>query len=146
MNLFKSIIILLYCTALGQVVFAQNKGKLTVEISAIKEAGKGQLIFLVFNNSEGFPMESEKAFQKGVVKDFGSQASYTFDQLPYGTYAISIFHDQNEDGEVATNLIGIPKEPVGASNMTKMGRPNFDKCQIEFHTTEKVLELVFIND
>jgi len=31
-------------------------------------------------------------------------------------YAVSVFHDENYNGKLDTNLLGIPREGVGASN------------------------------
>ena len=42
--------------------------------------------------------------------------------LPAGEYALSIFQDVNDDGKLARNFIGIPKEPSGLSNNV---RPRF---------------------
>lgn len=38
------------------------------------------------------------------------------DDLPYGNYAIAVYHDKNTNGELDTNLLGIPKEAYGFSN------------------------------
>jgi len=36
-----------------------------------------------------------------------------------GRYAVSVFHDENSNGKMDTNFIGIPREGVGASNNAK---------------------------
>lgn len=38
-----------------------------------------------------------------------------FDQLSPGYYAIALFHDKNNNGQMDTNFLGIPKEGYGAS-------------------------------
>jgi uncharacterized protein (DUF2141 family) len=47
--------------------------------------------------------------------------------LPPGEYALSIFYDSNDNGELDTNFIGIPKEPVALSNNArpKFGPPKY---------------------
>ena len=47
--------------------------------------------------------------------------------LPPGEYAISIYYDANGNGELDTNFIGIPKEPVALSNnaKAKFGPPKY---------------------
>ena len=42
--------------------------------------------------------------------------------LPAGEYALSVFQDVNDDGKLARNFIGMPKEPAGLSNNV---RPRF---------------------
>lgn len=47
--------------------------------------------------------------------------------LPPGEYALSVFHDVDDDGKLERNFIGIPKEPAGLSNnlRPKFGPPRF---------------------
>ncbi|WP_053002227.1 DUF2141 domain-containing protein [Kordia jejudonensis] len=120
-----------------------NLGTIKVNIKGI-QSEKGQIVFMLFNKDEGFPKEVNKAYKKGYVKEFSDTASYTFKDLPHGTYAIVIFHDENGDGKIESNFFGMPKEPVGASNLTKRSKPNFKKCSIELNTSEKVIDMIFI--
>ena len=121
----------------------ESKGNLTVTVTGIK-ASKGQIVFMLFNRADGFPKEVDKAFKKAYVKTFDNTATATFPQLPFGEYAVSVFHDQNMDGEIKTNFMGMPKEPVGASNLTKMGKPSFKKCVFKINEGEVALQLKFI--
>jgi uncharacterized protein (DUF2141 family) len=56
-----------------------------------------------------------------------------FADIAPGDYALAILHDENGNGKVDTNFIGIPKEGVGFSNNAtgKMGPPSFDA--VRFH-------------
>jgi uncharacterized protein (DUF2141 family) len=47
--------------------------------------------------------------------------------LPLGDYALSVFYDQDGDGELKTNFIGMPKEPIALSNnaVAKFGPPKY---------------------
>ena len=56
-------------------------------------------------------------------------ATFLFEDIPAGTYAISVFHDLDDDGKLATNFIGFPKEPYGFSGgHGKYGPPDFEKA------------------
>jgi uncharacterized protein (DUF2141 family) len=46
-------------------------------------------------------------------------------QLPPGKYAVSCFHDEDNNGKLTTNLFGIPQERYGFSNNArgKFGPP-----------------------
>lgn len=121
----------------------ENSGSIKVNINGI-ENQKGQIVVMLFNTEDGFPKEVNKAYKKGYVKKFSETASYTFENVPHGTYAVVIFHDENSDGEIESNFIGMPKEPVGASNLTKRGKPNFKKCSIKLNSSEKILDMIFI--
>lgn len=54
-------------------------------------------------------------------------------ELKPGRYALSVYHDENNNEKLDANFIGIPKEPVGLSNdhRPKFGPPNYKKAEIE---------------
>ena len=60
--------------------------------------------------------------------------SCTFPELPPGAYAITCFHDINGNGELDTNLFGIPTEPYGVSNNVrpKFRAPRWDETRFEW--------------
>ena len=97
---------------------------LTVTITGLGSAD-GQAMVALFNQEDSFlkdPME-------GQVIDIADDqtATTTFEGLAAGPYAVSVIHDENGNGKVDTNFIGIPKEPVGVSNNPKprMGPPRY---------------------
>lgn len=102
-----------------------------VKISGIRSE-KGQIILNVFKNSEDY--EQEKVFKKLVFEkkavDNGS-IMINCDIEP-GVYGITLIDDENKNGELNKNLIGIPKEGFGFSNffMEKMKKPVFDDFKI----------------
>lgn len=54
--------------------------------------------------------------------------------LPYGRYAIQVFHDLDGNDQLNASRIGIPREPVGTSNnaRARMGPPRFNAASFEF--------------
>jgi uncharacterized protein (DUF2141 family) len=50
-----------------------------------------------------------------------------------GTYAVSVFHDENSNGKLDRNILRMPKEGVGVSNNAAghFGPPKFD--DMAFH-------------
>lgn len=127
-------------------VYAQERADITVKMEEVKNQGKGQVVFMLFDKEDGFPKEVEKAKFKAQVKDVKGNISHTFEDVPYGKYAICVFHDENGNGEIDSNFIGIPKEPVAASNMTGMGKPSFKKCTIVINKPKNTFIMNFIND
>jgi uncharacterized protein (DUF2141 family) len=53
--------------------------------------------------------------------------------VPKGTWAVLVYQDENGNGELDRNLIGIPKENYGFSRdaASKFGPPGFDDAAIE---------------
>ena len=119
---------------------------LTVHLTGIKSPGEGRLVFLLYANEDGFPKEHEKAYRKALIADFASSASYTFTALPKGTYAVVVMQDKNENKRLDKNFMGIPKEPVGVSNMEGFGKPSFDKSAFELTNEGKTIEVRFMNE
>ena len=53
--------------------------------------------------------------------------------VPVGTYAAQGFHDENDNGRLDRNILGLPKEAMGFSNDApmRMGPPKFDMAAFE---------------
>jgi uncharacterized protein (DUF2141 family) len=66
------------------------------------------------------------------VKPVGSSVTYTFKDLPPGTYALGVFHDENDNGKLDTNFLGVPREGFGFSNNpTFLRKPTFKESSFE---------------
>jgi uncharacterized protein (DUF2141 family) len=103
----------------------------------------GDLGIALFNEKKGFPGKAEKALLKGGVSSEGEAHVYVFENIPYGTYAVSVMHDENRNGKLDSNFIGIPKEGVGASNnpRSRFGPPSFDDASFQLDRAEVDLEI-----
>ena len=63
--------------------------------------------------------------------------------VPPGTWAVLAYHDENNNGELDRNLIGMPKEPYGFSRdaRNKFGPPRFEDAVIEVGDALSVTEV-----
>jgi uncharacterized protein (DUF2141 family) len=117
---------------LAQIQTAQAN-VIRVEIGGLR-SDKGQVFCALYSSPDGFPKKSEKATAhfKSAISD--KQAVCEFSGIAPGTYAVSVFHDENSNGKLDTNLMGIPREGVGASNGAKghFGPPKFDDAAFHF--------------
>ena len=68
------------------------------------------------------------------------EVELVFEKVPPGTYAISVFHDANENGKLDSNFAGIPKEGFGFSNnaMGMFGPPSFGEAKFAFEGEKKI--------
>jgi uncharacterized protein (DUF2141 family) len=101
-----------------------------------------------FPSSDGFAMvalhDSEKSYQGGSPiakkkeKVEGQKARVVFKDLPYGSYAVSIYHDENANGKLDTNPMGIPKEAYGFSNNARgsFGKPGYQDVKFDLNSAE----------
>ena len=55
----------------------------------------------------------------------------TFEGVPRGRYGIAVFHDENRNGRVDTNLVGMPAEGFGFSLKTPMRKPSFGEIAFD---------------
>ncbi|MFA6232626.1 MAG: DUF2141 domain-containing protein [Bacteroidota bacterium] len=92
----------------------EKLGSITVRISGIEDY-KGKLMIGLYDNAEEFPDDGGQA-RGGAVRVTGPVHSYTFTDVPYGTWAIAVLHDSNENGEMDLNWLGMPDEGYAFSN------------------------------
>ena len=95
---------------------------------------KGKVFCALYASAEGFPKDSQKAIRRDTSSISEKNAACEFSGIEPGTYAVSPFHDENSNGKLDTNFLGIPREGVGASNDARghMGPPKFDAAQFQF--------------
>jgi len=65
---------------------------------------------------DGFPSDTRKSFKylKDSIKDRTS--TVIFRNIPFGTFSIIAFHDENNNGKFDKTWYGMPKEGVGVPN------------------------------
>jgi uncharacterized protein (DUF2141 family) len=105
----------------------------------VNGAEKGKTINLgVFRKTDNFP-EQGKYFKnyKQITESKGSIV-FVIDNLPYSTYSLAVFQDNNLDGILNTNFFGIPKEPYGFSQnfKPKLSAPDFEDCSITYNNEQ----------
>ncbi|HGM5960334.1 TPA: DUF2141 domain-containing protein [Stenotrophomonas maltophilia] len=62
----------------------------------------------------------------------GDSAHFTFKGVPAGSYAVLLTHDENDNGKLDTNLVGMPVEGYGFSNNPQvMRKPTFDEASVD---------------
>jgi len=103
-----------------------------VEITGLRN-DKGQVLCEIFSSPEGFPKDRSKAVARMKTDISGGHAVCEFPGLAAGTYAVAVFHDENSNGKLDTNFIGVPREGVGASNnaIRRWGPPKFSAAAFQ---------------
>ncbi len=75
---------------------------------------KGQVRIAVFNSSETW-LGEHPAYSSTINVD-SQTVTWKLNDVPYGDYGIAVFHDENKNGKMDKNLLGMPLEPYGFSN------------------------------
>ena len=95
----------------------------------------GKVACALFESSDGYPREFVKsATNIAMLEIRDTQARCHFLDIPPGTYALAVIHDENLDGKLGTNWLGIPREGYGFSNdaSATFGAPGFDAASFEY--------------
>lgn len=124
---------------LGLLVFAAPSmaHELTLKVNKIATTD-GHLMVAVYNQAAHYNSNTQwVAVQK--VKMTKETMTLVLGDLPSGDYAIKLFQDENDNGRIDMNTIGIPTEPYGFSNNGGMfGPPSFEEAKV---TLDKPTEI-----
>ena len=116
-----------------------QESRLNLEISGIEKIN-GAIMVAVYDSKEDFLSQNMISSGQFEVKTNLVKGHLS---LPFGTYAISVFHDTNNDGELNSNFIGIPKEPIGFSKDAKgkFGPPKYEQAAVNFDRENQLLKI-----
>ena len=117
-------------------------GILTVRLSQLRSNG-GQVGCMLFGSAAGFPTDPLAAAQKRWCPINNKTSTCSFDPIPAGTYAVACFHDENKNGKLDMNEMGIPVEGYGHSNnpAKRPGPPNFDETKFKLSNPGTSIEI-----
>ena len=98
----------------------------TLTITVQNIVDRSGVIMLAVVNEAAFNEKGEPAVQ-AILQPINNQVVFRTDSILAGVYAVKVMHDVNENGELDTNFVGMPKEPFGFSNNARgnFGPPTF---------------------
>ena len=107
----------------------------TVTISGVKNSN-GSVATALFNSEADFRKTPFSAFR---IKASGGPVSFTIHNLPPGKYAMTAYHDENDNGKLDTDLVGAPSEGYGVSNDARevAASPQFSKAPFDLGDQNK---------
>jgi uncharacterized protein (DUF2141 family) len=126
----------------GLHFFAPEKGEIIVQVKNI-EAPKGCLRIALYNREEDFLREGNELVDKVAPVSLAESMQVAIPDLPFGKYAIAVYHDLNNNGKLDKNYLGIPTEPYAFSNNPKVKwrSPTFTETQVELNAAHKDLSV-----
>lgn len=123
------------------------KGTIVVMLEDLKNS-KGNVLVTLYDQEKGFPGKPEKAIAKKIKAITEKKAQVVFEDVPFGEYAISAMHDENDNQKMDSNFFGMPTEGVGASNDAKgsFGPPKYQDAafQMDSETKELIIHMKYI--
>lgn len=118
---------------------AQNTSSLTVKVTGLRNAnGKIRLALMRDAN----PVEKRE-----VAIDAATLSAQTvFENLPQGVYSVFVYHDENNNGKMDYDEVGIPLEGYGASNNPekRMGPPDPEQAKFVVNQPKVAIEIKLI--
>ncbi|MEP2776010.1 MAG: DUF2141 domain-containing protein [Luteolibacter sp.] len=91
----------------------------------------GQVAVLVYRSEKGFPDQQGNAYKVVALPAKKGSVTVTMEGLEPGKYAIAVIHDEDSNGAMETNFIGLPKEGVGVTGGMGYSKPKFHKSLID---------------
>jgi uncharacterized protein (DUF2141 family) len=147
---FKMKIFLILCCAIcliGKNIFSQSEREKT-------PIGKLEIVMTGFNNNEGdcwFAIDNSKEVYERedtvwigkILPIENKEVIIMIDSLKYGEYAVRVFHDENKNGKLDTDFLGIPDEDYGYSNDASgwFGPPSWEKAKFIFNQPEMTITI-----
>ena len=114
--------------------------ELKVVVTNVK-SHSGLILLGIYNKPDRFLEEGGAySYTSHKAKVVGNQIEIIFKNIPKGSYAISLCHDVNADHKCNLNFLGIPLEPYGFTNVSKIGfsKPSFNDCKFELNQNKTV--------
>jgi uncharacterized protein (DUF2141 family) len=103
----------------------------------------GEILIALYDDPKGYQSALANAATRGLMPDSGrligtsiravaGSQSTVFTQLPPGRYAILVIHDENDNGRLDENALGVPTEGYGFGNDAQgfLSAPSFDAAAV----------------
>jgi uncharacterized protein (DUF2141 family) len=102
---------------------------LTIEVAGARSA-QGSVNAALYASEAGW-LKIDQAVQAHKVPSAADKTVLVFTGLAPGRYALSAFHDENGNGKLDTNVLGMPTERYAFTGSPTMGAPAFGEAVID---------------
>jgi len=124
------------------ILAATNQtGTITVRLTGFQN--DAEAVKLCVCRSEEEYMGEVKEYRTASAAISNKQAVGVFEEMPYGSYSIKAFHDENGNNRLDTDFWGRPTECYGFSNNAegRFGPPPFSKTTITLNVPVTEIEI-----
>ena len=121
--------------------FSEPSSTVLIEVAGFKNM-RGTLNCRLFTKAADFP--DGEGIVTLRVPITGPNTSCSFSNVEPGTYAIAVVHDENGNGKLDKNFVGVPSEGYGVSNNKTyaLSAPKWDESTFKLGATEsKALQI-----
>ena len=104
-------------------------------INVINAPDNGSLVFQIYNNANSFGDFRDPLYEKTLAAV--GDGEYRLENVGAGKLALLLYVDENENGLIDKNFIGIPREPLALSNNYQpKGPPSFVRASFDLSESE----------
>ena len=126
---------------------SEDTFSLTVRVEKLRNSA-GTVKFGLYNRDGSIPDQSfKKCYRVMSAEIVNCKSTVTFYNIPKGKYAVTILHDENNNGKIERGII-LPQEGIGFSNFKTIdlsNRPSFAKASFDLKTDSDILiQLVYM--
>ena len=124
--------ILVLALAAAPVADAQAPGRLSVHVTGLHN-DNGSVRCGLYASADTF-RQPGRELKGAVAKPSGQRATCLFSGIAAGTYAVAVFHAENNETRLETGMFGKPKQGYGFSRnpSTTFGAPGFEAAAFNY--------------
>lgn len=139
----KSLKLLLALTFLVAAVpnQAQDTVTLKIRMQGFRSSGNTALVGVYSEGKAAQFPKRDKASTGAEAEVKDTTEILAFEGLKPGKYAVAVLHDEDNNGKMSTNFLGMPKEGYGFSDNAevKRGPPSFEEASFELNSDTTIV-------
>jgi uncharacterized protein (DUF2141 family) len=123
------------------LISQEAKGTLTIVLSGFNN-DNGKALLVLCDSKENYD-KSAGCFRSAQEKIKIGKVELTFKDIPFGYYAVKVYHDENGNDKLDTGIFGIPLEAYGFSNNARgvFGPPKYEDAQFLLNKAELTINI-----
>jgi outer membrane protein len=115
--------------------FASMAHSAELLINVANAPDNGRLVFQIYNNANSFGDFRDPIYAKALAAM--GDGEYRLENIEAGKLALLVYFDENENGLIDKNFIGIPREQLALSNNYQpKGPPSFVRASFDLSENE----------
>ena len=142
-------------------IVVEEKVNDTVVVKKVKVIAKRKPLSLIIKNLRSstapvivsiYGTENKFPEQTGQLKEYkfkpkGNVLTAKITDVPFGTYAIALYQDENSNGKIDKNFIGYPTEGFAFSNNFKptIKAPSFKNCAFIYSKQASTIKIKMLH-
>lgn len=113
----------------------------TINATVINLNSEEGVIYFALFTKDNF-MQNPVQYKKGIIKN--GKCAISFTNVIPGEYAVTCYHDKNNNGKMDFATNGMPLEDYGASNnVMNFGPPQYNDAKFEVTDKDVSLDIKF---